>query len=99
MKQYINTTEYVKYNGKQITVHWIRNAYKKKSDLGLFPENEGIITVEKDLITFRYNGIEIQDSYETDEYSLEGRIWDICNVIDTKDFDELTKMVNKWRKL
>lgn len=98
MEQYINTTEIVKYKENKISVHWIRNGYKKKSNIQLFPEDDGIRTIEKDYIIFTYKGIEVQDSYESDMYSRDGRIWDICSVIDTENFEKLTKMVEKWNK-
>ena len=98
MEQYINTTDIVEYKENKIDVHWMRNAYKKKTTVRLFPEDDGIVTVEKDYIIFTYKGIEIQDSYESDRYSRDGRVWDICSVIDAGNFDELTKMVTTWRK-
>ena len=98
MEQYINTTDIVEYKENKIDVHWMRNAYKKKTTVRLFPEDDGIVTVEKDYIIFTYKGIEIQDSYESDRYTRDGRVWDICSVIDAGNFDELTKMVTTWRK-
>lgn len=98
MKQYFNTIEIVEYKGNKITVNWSRNAYDEKTDSRLFPKDDGIITVEKDYIIFKYRDIEIHDSYRSDEDSLEGKVWDICSVIDAENFDELTKMVKKWSK-
>lgn len=98
MEQHINTTEIVEYKGSKISVHWMRDAYKKKSNIRLFPEDNGIIIVEKDYIIFTYKGIKIRDSYESDAHSLVGRVWDICSVIDEDDFGELTRMVTEWSK-
>ena len=98
MKQYFNTIEIVEYKGKKIAVNWSRNAYDEKTDFRLFPEDDGIITVEKDYIIFKYKNIDIHDSYRSDADSLEGRVWDICSLIDAENFDELTKMVKKWSK-
>lgn len=98
MEQYINTTEIINYKESKILVHWIRKAYKKKTNIQLFSEDDGIRYIEKDYITFTYKGVEIQDSYEADMYSLEGRVWDICSVIDTGNFNELAKMVRRWSK-
>ena len=47
MEQYINTTDIVEYKENKIDVHWMRNAYKKKTTIRLFPEDDEIITDEQ----------------------------------------------------
>lgn len=47
MEQYINTTDIVEYKENKIDVHWMRNAHRKKTTVRLFPEDDGIITVDR----------------------------------------------------
>ena len=98
MEQHFNCTEIVMYDGKPIPVHWTRNEYTQKTGTKYYEEDDGLITVGKDYISFQYNGMHIQDSYESDKYDLQGRVYDICSTIDSGKLEELTKMNVKWKK-
>lgn len=97
MKQYFNCTEIVPYLDTKISVHWVRNEYKKKSDIHIFEEDDGYTSIEKDSISFKYKGIEVQDYYESDEHDLGSRVVEICSIIDSGNWERLTAANVKWK--
>lgn len=97
MKRHFNCTEIIPYLDTKISVHWVRNEYKKKSDIHIFEEDDGCTTIEKDYISFKYKGIEVQDNYESDEHDLGSRVFEICSIIDSGDLERLTEINVKWK--
>ena len=65
----------------------MRNEYKKKSDIHIFEEDDGCTTIEKDYISFKYKGIEVQDNYESDEHDLGSCVFEICSIIDSGEME------------
>lgn len=49
-----NTQETVNYKGVSVYVHWQRCAYKKKTNVTIFKDDDGTTEIEKDYISF-YN--------------------------------------------
>lgn len=99
MEHIFNCLEPVDYNGTRIMVHWIRNEYKKKSEIRFSDDDrENYHHYQKDYITFTYHGIEAHDSYEESEHDLASRVWGICSVIDSGNYDKLTEMGVTWKR-
>ena len=98
MKKLFDDIENVKRNEKVISVRWQRFSTRKKLEVNIFKDGDGCIEVEKDYISFEYNGIFIQDSYETDVCCLSERVWKICDIIDSNGTDGLTAAGIQWSK-
>ena len=98
MKKLFDDIENVKRNEKVISVRWQRFSTRKKLEVNIFKDGDGCIEVEKYYISFEYNGIFIQDSYETDICCLGERVWKICDIIDSKGTDGLTAAGIQWSK-
>ena len=84
-----NTQETVNYKGVSLYVHWQRCAYKKKTDIIIFKDDDGTIEIEKDYISFSYKNIFVQDSYESDVYVFESRVHQLCRIIDEEGISGL----------
>lgn len=69
----------------------------KRNRIYTFEEDDGYTTIEKDYISFKYKGIEVQDNYESDEHDLGSRVFEICSIIDSGDLERLTEINVKWK--
>lgn len=98
MKVHFDAIEMIEYNNVKIPVRWKRYEYKKKSNIRIFKDDDGIILIEKDFISFKYNDIEISETYESDKHDLVARVWELCGLIEDGKFDELTAMNVEWKK-
>lgn len=98
MKLHFDCTENVEYDTTTIHVHWIRKEFKQKTKNRVFENDDGMITIEKDYISFDYNGITVYDNYESDKYNLCNRVYELCSIIDTKGTEGLTALNINWRK-
>ena len=84
-----NTQETVNYKGVSVYVHWQRCAYKKKTNVTIFKDDDGTTEIEKDYISFCYKNIFVQDSYISDEYNIENRVHQLCRIIDEEGISGL----------
>ena len=92
MEQYINTTDIVEYKENKIDVHWMRNAYKKKTTVRLFPEDDGIVTVEKDYIIFTYKTPHLSYLFNKNLFDIEELIEKKLN----KHYSVISVPEEKW---
>lgn len=83
----IDEVENVTYNGIEILVHWKRQELKQN------------IVIERDYISFIYKDIKISDSYASDKYGLWERVFSLCSLIDSENFDALNSMKVNWKRI
>lgn len=96
MRKIFDGTEFVERGEITIPARWQRNELKIKTKVNIFADDTEII--EKDYVTFDYNGIRVQYSCESDKHMIWGKVNDICDIIDDEGTDGLTAREITWSK-
>lgn len=96
MRKIFDDTEFIERGEITIPARWQRNELKMKTTANIFGYDTK--TIEKDYVSFEYNGIQIQYSCEADEHMICNKVNAICDIIDAEGTDGLTARGITWSK-
>ena len=96
MRKIFDDTEFIERGEITIPARWTRNELKMKTAVNIFRDDTE--TIEKDYVSFEYNGIQIQYSCEADEHMIWNKVNAICDIIDAECTDGLTARGITWSK-